>query len=335
MQFSARQICDLLSGTLIGDPNVTVNRISGIGEAGEGALTFISNAKYEAFAGTTNASIIIIGKKMELPVSVAATLIRVDDAYAAIAKLLQFYAENLQQQARKTGIEQPCYIHPDAQVHSTAYVGAFAYIDAGAVIAENAQIYPHCYVGANASIGKNTTLYAGVKVYADCIIGEDCMLHAGCVIGADGFGFAPQADGSYKKIPQLGKVIIDKHVEIGANVCIDRATFGTTRIEEGVKLDNLIQVAHNVEIGEHTVVAAQTGISGSTKIGKNCMIGGQVGFVGHINIADGSKINAQSGINTNIKEKNKAWMGYPALEYGKFVRSQVHFSQAPPIWKKG
>lgn len=329
MRFTATQIANLLQADLEGKPDVVVSNFAKIEEATTGDISFIANPKYQQFAYTTQASVLLVNRDMVFTEPVPATLIITDDAYAALSQLLQLY-QNMQQQA-KVGIEQPSFIDQSARLGKNVYVGAFAYIGENTTIGNNVKVYPNVYIGSNCIVEDNTTLYAGVKVYHNCQIGSQCTIHAGSVIGADGFGFAPQADGTYQKIPQIGNVIIKNNVEIGANTCIDRGTMGATIIESGVKLDNLIQVAHNVEIDEHTVIAAQTGISGSTKLGKNCLIGGQVGFVGHLKIADGTKINAQSGISKSIKKPNLAWNGSPAFAYNDCLRSQVIFRQLPKL----
>lgn len=331
MQFSAQQIAQLLQGIIEGNPDVCVRSFAKIEEAQPNDLAFLANPKYLPHLYTTQAGIILVNKDLVLEKPIAATLIRVENAYSALATLLNLYNG---QQKPPVGIEQPCYIHETATIEEGVYVGAFSYIGAGAKIGKQTQIFPHSYIGANVTIGQHTTLYAGVKVYHNCQIGNHCILHAGVVVGSDGFGFAPQTDNSFQKIPQIGNVIVKNFVEIGANTCIDRATMGSTIIHNGVKLDNLIQVAHNVEIEENTVIAAQTGIAGSTKLGKNCLIGGQVGFVGHIVVADGTKINAQSGIAKNITKPNEAYGGSPAFAYKENVRANIVFKQLPDIEKR-
>lgn len=331
MQMTAGQWCTLLKGNLEGDPEVVITHPAKIEEAAEGAISFIANAKYESFAYTTKASAIIIAKDMVLKNSVQPVLIRVEQPYMAFTRVLQKFNtphDNL------IGTEEPSFIHESASIGSDAYLGAFSYIGKNVKLGDNVKIFPHVYLGEGVTVDDDSVLYAGARVYRNCTIGKSCIIHAGAVIGADGFGFAPQPDGSYLKVPQLGNVVIEDAVEIGSNTSIDRATIGSTIIRRGVKVDNLVQVAHNVEIGEHTVVAAQTGISGSTKIGKHCMIGGQVGFVGHIEIADGSRINAQSGVSKSIKEKNKAWNGVPAFDYTASLRSQSIFRNLPELDKR-
>ncbi|MEO8150576.1 MAG: UDP-3-O-(3-hydroxymyristoyl)glucosamine N-acyltransferase [Bacteroidia bacterium] len=331
MKFTAQQISDLLNGTIEGDATVWVDKLSKI-EAGEpNSLSFLANPKYNQYLYNTIASIVIINKNFELEQSVTTTLVRVDDAYVAFAKLLDLYNKI---QNDKSGIEQPSYIDSSAAIGSNVYIGAFAYLGKNVKLGNNVKIYPHCYVGDNVTIKDNTTLFAGARVYAMCEIGSDCILHSGVVIGADGFGFVPNALGGYDKVSQTGNVLIEDKVEIGANTTIDRATLGSTIIRKGVKLDNLIQIAHNVDIGENTVIAAQTGIAGSTKIGRECMIGGQVGIVGHITIADKVKIQAQSGINQSITEEGAAVQGSPAFSLVDFKRAYVMFRKLPDFEKR-
>lgn len=328
MQFTARQISDLLSGTVEGNPEVVVSSLSKIEEGGMGSLSFLSNPKYLNYIYTTQASIVIVNRSLELTDKVSCTLIRVEDAYTAFSVLLEQYNSV---RLQKQGIEPQSYIHPTAQIGKDVYIGTFAYIGANSIIGDRTKIYPNTYVGDSVKIGANTTLFAGVKVYYDSEIGNNVVLHSGAVIGADGFGFAPQEDGSYKKVAQIGNVRIEDNVEIGANTCIDRATMGSTIIRKGVKLDNLIQIAHNAEIGENTVIASQSGVSGSTKISENCIIGGQVGVVGHINIAKGSQIQAQSGVNKGITQENKKWAGSPATSFQDNARSHVVLQRLPAL----
>ena len=329
MTFSAAQISQLINGKVEGDAEVKVSSFGKIEEAKPGELSFLANPKYEEFLYTTCASIIIVNNNLELRQPIQATLIRVPDAYSAFAQLLTKYNEMMTQQL--TGIEQPSFISPSAKTGNNIFVGSFAYIGENATIGDNVKIFPQAYIGNNVKIGSNTIIYPGVKIYHDCIIGENVTIHAGTVIGSDGFGFAPQADGTYKKIPQIGNVVIEDYVEVGANSTIDRATIGSTTIRKGAKLDNLIQVAHNVEIGTNTVMAAQAGISGSTKVGNNAMIGGQVGIVGHLNIADGTKIGAQSGVTKSIKEPNSSLLGSPALDYIHSMRVLAVIKNLPEL----
>jgi len=332
MQFSAAQIALLINGTVEGDVSATVSSFGKIEEAKKGELAFLANPKYEEFLYTTEASVIIINESLELRQPVPAALIRVPDAYSAFATLLQKYQELMRQQLK--GIQQPSHIAESVKIGENVFVAAFAYLSDNVVIGNNVKIYPDVFIGNNVKIGDNTVLNAGVKIYHDCIVGSNVTIHAGTVIGGDGFGFAPQQDGSYKKVPQIGNVVIEDFVEIGANATIDRATIGSTVIRTGAKLDNLIQVAHNVEVGSNTVIAAQAGVSGSTKIGSNVMIGGQAGIVGHIQIADGSKINAQSGVSKSIKSPNSSVTGTPAYDYTSALRSQALSRKLPDLEKK-
>lgn len=331
MQFTAQQIGQLLNGTVEGNPNVAVNQLAKIEEAQSGSLSFLANPRYEPHIYSSNASIIIVNEDLVLSEPVKATLIRVKDAYSAFSVLLEKYNTL---KLDKKGIEEPCFIHPSAQVGNNVYIGAFAYIGANAKIGDNSKIYPLCYVGDDAQIGADCTLFAGVKVYFECIIGNRVVIHSGTVIGSDGFGFAPQADGSYQKVSQIGNVIIEDDVEIGSNTSIDRATLGSTIIKKGVKLDNLIQVAHNVEVGANTVIASQTGISGSSKVGENVVLGGQVGVVGHISIAKGTQVAAKAGVNRSITEEGKKWSGVPVNTFTNHQRSQVVFQRLPELEKR-
>lgn len=332
MTFSAAQIATIIQGKIEGNPETKVCSFGKIEEATQEQLAFLANPKYEEYLYTTQASIIIINDTQELKKSISASLIRVPDAYSAFATLLQKYQELVSQQLK--GIQQPVYIHETAQIANDVYIGAFTYIGEKVKIETGSKIFPNTYIGDNVVIGKNCILHPGVKIYHDCIIGNNVTIHAGTVIGGDGFGFAPQQDGSFIKVPQIGNVIIEDGVEIGSNATIDRATIGSTLIKAGAKLDNLIQIAHNVEVGNNTVLAAQAGISGSTKIGNNVMIGGQAGIVGHITIADGTKINAQSGVNRSIKTPNKMVTGSPAFDYTAALRSQAISKNLPTLEKR-
>jgi len=332
MQFSAAQIAMMINGTVEGNPEAAVGSFGKIEEAQAGQLAFLANPKYEEYLYTTGASIIIVADTQELKQPITATLIKVADAYTAFATLLDKYQQIKRQQLQ--GIQQPSYVSASAKIGDNVFIGAFVYVGDNAVIANGAKIYPHSFIGDNVQVGENSTLHAGVKIYHECIIGNNVTIHAGTVIGSDGFGFAPQADGSLKKVPQIGNVVIEDGVEIGANTTIDRGTIGSTLIKSGVKLDNLLQIAHNVEVGNNSVIAAQAGISGSTKIGNNVMIGGQVGIVGHIKIADGSKINAQSGVSKSIKIPNSAVTGSPAFDYTAALRSQVAARSLPELEKR-
>ncbi|WP_295664222.1 UDP-3-O-(3-hydroxymyristoyl)glucosamine N-acyltransferase [uncultured Mucilaginibacter sp.] len=331
MQFTAQEISLMLEGTVDGDPNVSVNQLAKIEEAASGSLSFLANPKYEQFLYTTNASVVIINKDLVLNEPVLTTLVRVENAYSAFTVLLEKYNTI---KMNKSGIESPSFIHPTAKIGKNAYIGAFAYIGPNVVIGDDCKIFPNTYIADDVIIGNGVTLYAGVKISFDCHIGNNVIIHSGAVIGGDGFGFAPKPDGTYTKVSQIGNVILEDNVEVGANTTIDRATLGSTIIRKGVKLDNLIQIAHNVEIGSDTVVAAQTGISGSAKIGENCIIGGQVGIVGHINVAKGSQIQAKSGISRSIDEEGKKWAGAPATYYQDHMRSQVVLNRLPDLEKK-
>jgi UDP-3-O-[3-hydroxymyristoyl] glucosamine N-acyltransferase len=332
MQFTAAQIAMLINGKLEGNAAAAVASFGKIEEAREGQLSFLANPKYEEFLYSTKASVIIINDTLELREKINATLIRVPDAYSAFATLLAKYQELRTQQL--TGIQQPSYIAPGTVMGDNIFVGAFVYIGDNVTIGNNVKLFPGVVLGDNVTIGDNSILNAGVKIYIDCIIGKNVTIHAGTIIGSDGFGYAPQPDGSFKKVPQIGNVIVEDFVEIGANTTIDRATIGSTIIRTGVKLDNLIQIAHNVEVGSNSVIAAQAGISGSTKIGKNVMVGGQVGIVGHITIADGTKINAQSGLTKSVKEPNKAFNGSPAHDFSQSLRVQSMTRNLPELEKR-
>ena len=328
MQFTANQIATLLSGYVEGNPDVLVSQLAKIEEGAEGTLAFLSNPKYEHFLYETKASVVIVNEDLQLAKPVTVSLIRVKDAYSSFSELLRIYD---QLRNERVGIEEPSFIHESASVGKDIYLGAFSYIGRNVSIGDHVKIYPQVYIGDGVRIGDNSVLYPGVRVYHDSQIGDHVILHSGVIVGSDGFGFAPQKDGTYSKVPQIGNVIIEDHVEVGANTVIDRATLGSTTIRKGVKLDNLIQIAHNVEIGSNTVAAAQTGISGSTKIGENVVLGGQVGVVGHIQIATGSQIQAQSGINRSINQENKKWGGSPAMPYSTNLRSQVIYSRLPAL----
>ena len=332
MEFSASQIALMIGGRTEGNPEARVYSFGKIEEAKAGQLAFLANPKYEEYLYTTGASVIIINETQELKQKISSTLIRVPDAYTAFATLLAKYQEFLSQQM--VGIQEPSYISKSAKLGEKVFIGAFAVIGEQVSIGNHVKIYPQVYLGNNVSILDNSVLFPGVKIYHDCIIGRNVIIHAGAVVGSDGFGFAPQSDGSFQKVPQMGNVVIEDNVEIGANATIDRATIGSTIIKAGAKLDNLIQVAHNVEVGHNTVIAAQAGVSGSTKIGNNVMIGGQAGIVGHIQIADGSKINAQSGVSKSIKSPNSAVTGSPAYDYSSALRSQAISRNLPEMEKR-
>ncbi len=321
MKFTATQISEILNGTIEGNPDVEVNTLSKIEEGEKGSLTFLSNPKYHSFLYTTNASIAIVNKDFVPENKIETTLIKVEDAYKAFTKLLEFYNEV---KLDKKGIETPSYIHESAKLGKDIYLGAFAYISENVIIGNNVKIYPNVFLGDNVTIGNDTTIFAGAKIYSESQIGNNCTVHSGVIIGSDGFGFVPNEKGEYSKVPQIGNVIIEDNVDIGSATTIDRATLGSTIIRKGVKLDNQIQIAHNVEVGENTVIAAQAGIAGSTKIGKNCQIGGQVGIVGHITIGNNVRIQAQSGIGRSL-EDNVVVQGSPALPYSDYNKSYVHF----------
>lgn len=328
MQITAIALAEILQGTVEGNPNVVVHGPSKIEEGKAGTISFLANAKYEPYAYTTQSSILLVSKDFVPKAPIYATLIRVTDVYASVAQLLKQFGA---QEARIKGIDEAAFVDPSAEVASDVAIGKFSIIAKQAKIGAGTVIYPQVYVDEGVEIGANCVLYPGVKIYQGCQLGDNCILHANVVIGSDGFGFAPKAEGGFDKIPQLGNVQVGSDVEIGTNTVIDRATMGSTVIKAGAKLDNLIQIAHNVEIGENTAIAAQAGIAGSTKIGKNCLIGGQAGFVGHIQIADGTKVQAQSGINKSIKKENTAIYGSPALPYNDFLRSYAVFRNLPDL----
>jgi len=331
MEFTAKAISEFLGGEIVGDPEVKVNDITKIEEGRKGTLSFLANPKYNKYLYTTQSSIILINKSLKLEQSVNATLIKVEDAYQAFASLLNQYVQSI---PRNTGVDANVHISSSSVYGKNAYIGAFTYIGKNVKIGDNVSLYPQVYIGDNVTIGDNTILYPGVKVYHDCRIGSDCTIHAGTVIGSDGFGFAPQEDHNYKKIPQIGNVVIKNDVEIGANVTIDRATIGSTIIGQGAKLDNLIQIAHNVEIGDHTVIIAQAGVAGSTKIGRNCIIAAQAGIVGHLKIADKVIIGAQSGVTNNIEKEGEIVLGAPAYNANEKKREFVVSRQLPSLYKR-
>ncbi|MDO9580865.1 MAG: UDP-3-O-(3-hydroxymyristoyl)glucosamine N-acyltransferase [Bacteroidales bacterium] len=328
MEFTATTIAGFLKGEIEGNPDIKVNTVAKIEEGYEGALSFLANPKYEHYIYTTGSSIVLVNKDFVPSEKIIATLIRVDNAYEAFASLLRLVDES---RPRKKGIHATAIIEASAIIGSDVYIGPYAYIGENCIIGDGCSVYPYVFIGDNTKVGKNCIFNPGVKIYHDCHVGEGCIIHAGTVIGSDGFGFAPQSENEYLKIPQLGNVILEENVELGANVTIDRATMGSTIIRKGVKLDNLIQIGHNVEVGENTVMAALTGISGSTKIGKNCMFGGQVGIAGHIKIANGTKIGAQAGILSEIKEENTIILGSPAIDYKQFLKSSVIFKRLPEM----
>ncbi|MBX2938927.1 MAG: UDP-3-O-(3-hydroxymyristoyl)glucosamine N-acyltransferase [Ferruginibacter sp.] len=332
MRFTAGQVAAIINGKIEGDAEQAVTSFGKIEEAREGQLAFLANPKYEDFLYTSGASVIIISNTLELRQPIHATIIRVADPYSSFAALLDKYQELRTMQL--TGIQQPVFMQPTVKLGEDVYLGAFVYVGENVIIGNRVKIFPQAYIGDNVTIGDDTILHPGVKIYHHCVVGKNVKIHAGAVIGSDGFGFAPQADGTFLKVPQIGNVIIEDNVEIGANATIDRATMGSTLIKSGAKLDNLIQVAHNVEVGNNTVIAAQAGVSGSTKIGNNVMIGGQAGIVGHLQIADGTKINAQSGVSKSIKTPNTAVTGSPAFEYTSALRSQALNRNLPELEKR-
>ncbi|MCE2612082.1 UDP-3-O-(3-hydroxymyristoyl)glucosamine N-acyltransferase [Flavobacteriaceae bacterium D16] len=330
MKFTASQIAGILEGTVVGNPEIAVNKLAKIEEGEEGSLTFLANPKYTPYIYSTEASITIVNNDFEPEQELSTTLIKVEDAYKAFSKLLEYYN---QVKNNKVGVESPVFISESAAYGTDFYLGAFSYLGNNVVLGDNVKIYPNVYVGDNVRIGDNVTVFAGAKIYSESIIGNHCVIHSGAIIGADGFGFTPNQNGEYSKVPQTGNVILEDHVDVGAGTTIDRATLGSTILRKGVKLDNQIQIAHNVEIGQNTAIAAQTGVAGSTKIGKNCLIGGQVGIVGHIVIGDRVKIQAQSGISRNVKD-DEVLQGSPALPYSDYNKSYVHFKNLPKLVNK-
>jgi len=331
MQITVGELSKLLGGSVLGDANIVLNDVAKIEDGKEGALSFLSNLKYENHIYTTKSSAVLVNKSFEPTQKVTTTLIFVDDAYANFTFLLEKFSNVA---SRKEGIEKGSVISHNAKLGVGIYVGALSYIEDNVHIGDGTKIFPQVYVGENCTIGKNCTLYSGVKIYHNCVIGDNVILHSGVIVGSDGFGFAPLADRSYKKIPQTGNVIIEDDVEIGANTTVDRATMGSTILRKGVKLDNQIQIAHNVEIGEHTVIAGQSGIAGSTIIGKYCIIAGQVAISGHITIADGSVIGGKSGVSNSIKEPEKKWFGSPAFDYKEALKSAVVYRRLPELLKR-
>lgn len=330
MKITAKQVAEVLNGTVVGDATVEVFKLSKIEEGDQGSITFLSNSKYNHFLYTTNASIVIVNKDFQPLHQVQATMVQVEDSYKAFTKILE-YANQIK--LMKSGIEQPSVISEGVTYGTDLYLGSFCYIGKNTKIGNNVKIYPNSFVGDNVTIGDNTILFAGARIYSESEIGKNCVIHSGTIIGSDGFGFAPNNDGTYAKIPQIGNVIIEDDVEIGACTTVDRATLGSTVIRKGVKLDNQIQIAHNVEVGENTVIASQTGVAGSTKIGKNCVIGGQVGIVGHITIGDNVRIQAQSGVGKSVKE-GEVIQGSPAMGYNDFSKSYVFFRKLPEMAKE-
>lgn len=331
MEFTAKAIAEFLNGEVIGNPEVKVNNVAKIEEAKPGTLAFLANPKYNKYLYTTEASIVLINKSLELENEVSVTLIKVENAYESFAKLLE-----LAEQARpvKQGISPLAFIDESAKIGDGVYIAPFVYIGENAVIGDNVKLFPHVFIDDDVTVKKNTTLNSGVKIYHECVIGQDCIIHAGAVIGSDGFGFAPDENNVYRKIPQLGNVILEDNVEVGSNTTIDRATMGSTIIRKGAKLDNLNQIGHNVQIGENTVIAAQSGVAGSTKVGKNCQFGGQSGIAPHIQIADGVKVTPQAGIPNTIKEPGSIVMGTPAFNIREFQKSFIVYKQLPDLYKR-
>ena len=328
MQLTAAQLAHLLGGTVEGDPHTTVSNVGKIEDAQAHELTFLSNPKYEPQVYTTRAGVVLVAHDFRPKQPLAPTLVRVENVYAALGALLEQYQ---QQRRPRPGRGEFLRIDETAQIGDDAYVGDFVVVGKNVRIGANAVVHPQVYIGENVRIGRNVTLHPGVRIYADCVLGDDCTIHANAVIGADGFGFAPQADGTYRKFPQVGNVILGDRVEIGASSTIDRGSMGPTRIGSGTKIDNLVMIAHNVEVGEHTVIAAQAGIAGSTHIGSRCQIGGQAGFVGHIRVADGTKVQAQSGVNRTIRQENTAVYGSPAFAYRDYLKSYALFRRLPEL----
>ena len=334
MEITAAQLAQILNGTLDGDPNATVRQPARIEEAGEGDFAFLDNPKYESYAYSTKASILLVSNTFKPAKPVNATLIRVEDVRSSLAFLLERFNDIVSPNGAPAQVSENASVHPDVQVGNQTAVGAFTVIEAGAAIGENCTIYPQVFIGRNVRIGNNCKIYPGVRIHHNCVIGDHCVLHANAVIGADGFGFAPQEDKSWKKVPHVGNVVLENFVEVGANACIDRAALGSTILRQGVKIDNLVHIAHSVEVGKNSVMAAQVGEAGSTRIGENVQLGGQTGVAGHLNIADGTRVQAQSGIGSSIKKPNQALFGSPAIDYNEYVRAYVVFKNLPELQKK-
>ena len=332
MKFTVGQIAQVVGGTVEGDPEATVSSLAKIEEAGPGSLAFLANAKYEPFLYTTQATAVIVGLELPLRQAVAASLIRAADPYSAFTKLLEFYAQATRM--GKRGVEQPSFLGESSTIGAGHYRGAFSYVGDNCVIGENVRIFPHAYIGDRVRIGANSIIHAGARIYADTVIGQRCVIKAGAVVGTDGFGFAPQPDGSYQAIPQIGNVVLEDDVSIGANATVDCATMGSTLIRQGAKIDNLVQIAHNVEIGQHTVIAAQTGISGSAKVGDYCVLAGQVGLVGHISLANRTTIAAQSGVQKSTKEEGQVLQGYPAFNLKENQRATAVYRRLPELERR-
>ncbi|MBD2767948.1 UDP-3-O-(3-hydroxymyristoyl)glucosamine N-acyltransferase [Hymenobacter sp. BT664] len=329
MEFTIQQIAEVLGGTVEGDATQPISSLAKIEEAQTGSLTFLSNTKYESFLYETGASAVIVGRTLELRQAIGPALIRVDDPYSAFSRLLEFYAQATR--TGKRGVEQPSYIGETSEIGPGHYRGAFSYIGEHCKLGENVLIFPHAYVGDRVTIGTGTIVHAGAKIYPDTVIGQFCVIKAGAVIGSDGFGFAPQPDGSYKAIPQIGHVVLEDYVSIGANTTVDCATLGSTRVGQGSKIDNLVQLAHNVEIGRHTVVAAQTGISGSSKVGDHCVLAGQVGLAGHLSLANRTTVTAQAGVGKSVKQEGQILQGSTAFDFKQNQRAQIVFRRLPEL----
>ena len=327
MKFTAQQIASQLKGTIDGDPETEVSELSKIEEAQEGSLSFLANPKYTQFLYKTNASIVIVNEDFISEQKIRPTLIRVEDAYQAFSELLDYYTTV---KNKRDGVHPSALIAEDIELPKGSYIGPNVIVEENSVLGKNIKLFPNVYIASNVIIGDHCTIYSGAQILSDTVIGDHCTIHSGVVLGSDGFGFSPQEDGSYKKVPQTGNVVLEDHVDVGASSTIDKATLGSTIIRKGVKLDNQIQIAHNVEVGENTVIAAQTGIAGSTRIGRNCVIGGQVGIIGHITIGDHVQIQGQTGVNSNIKSNTKL-QGSPALDYFSFNKSYVHFKNLPAL----
>jgi UDP-3-O-[3-hydroxymyristoyl] glucosamine N-acyltransferase len=329
MEFTALQIASFLKGEVIGDQNVKINNVSKIEKGEPGTLTFLANPKYEPYIYETKASVVLVNRTFKPNKEIKATQIRVEDAYKSLALLMDLYTQSI---PTKKGIEEPSFISPSANVGENTYIGAFAYIDEQVTIGANVQIHPHCWIGKQTVIKDNSVIFAGVKLYPETKIGEGCIIHAGAVIGADGFGFAPQEDGTYKKLNQIGHVIIEDDVEIGANTTIDCATMGATIIHKGAKIDNLVQIGHNVEVGDNTVIASQAGIAGSSSVGKNCIIAGQVGIAGHLKLGNRVTLAGKTGVNHNL-EDNSTHMGQFSIDAKRFRRAYAVFKNLPEVYR--
>lgn len=334
MDITAAQLAHLLHGSLEGDPNATVRQPARIEEAKQGDFAFLDNPRYEAYAYTTKASVLLVNKSFQPAQPVSATLIRVDDVRTSLAFLLEKFNDIVSPNGAPAQVDDKATVHADAQIGTQTAIGAFTVVEAGAVIGSNCTIYPQVFIGRNVRIGNHCKIYPGVRILHNCVIGDHCVVHPNAVIGADGFGFAPQEDKSWKKVPHVGNVVLEDHVEIGANACIDRAALGSTILRSGVKIDNLVHIAHNVEVGRNSVMAAQVGVAGSTKIGENVQLGGQTGIAGHLTIADGTRVQAQSGIASSVREPNQALFGAPAIDYNDYVRAYVVFKSLPELQKK-